>query len=102
MDKLTMTGKLIAISEIEAIGLGKKLTFRIDNGNQYSNIVEFEMYKGADYVEHLDNFKKYNKIDDNVMIEFDIKTYNWKPESENKIFTTLSAWKVTKAESAPF
>ena len=27
--------------------------------------MEFELYKGAEYLEHLDNFSKYNKIGDN-------------------------------------
>ena len=95
----TVKGKIKSISEPEVVGAGKKLSFRIDNGEQYSNIMEFELYKGADYIEHIDNFIKYNKVDDSVEVEFNIKTFNWKPEADNKIFTSLSCWKVTKAES---
>ncbi len=91
-------GIIKSISDVENAGTGKKLSFRIDNGEQYSNLMEFELYKGADYVEHLDNFSKYNKIGDNVEVEFNIKTFNWKPEADNKIFTSLSCWKVEKVE----
>ena len=95
----TVKGKIKSISEPETVGTGKKLSFRIDNGEKYSNIMEFELYKGADYIENIDNFIKYNKVDDSVEVEFNIKTFNWKPEADNKIFTSLSCWKVTKAES---
>jgi len=93
-------GTIKSISTPESVGTGKKLSFRIDNGEQYSNIMEFELYKGADYVEHIDNFVKYNKVGDSVEVEFNIKTFNWKPESDDKIFTSLSCWKVEKVESS--
>lgn len=92
-------GIIKTISKPETVGNAKKLFFRIDNGEQYNNIMEFELYKGAEYVDHIDNFTKYNKVGDSVDVEFNIKTFNWKPESEDKIFTSLSCWKVTKAES---
>ena len=92
-------GTIKSISAIETAGQGKKLSFRINTEDQYNPIAEFEMYKGADYLEHLDNFIKYNKVNDSVLVEFNLKTYNWKPETDNKIFTSLSCWKVTKVDS---
>ena len=92
-------GIIKSISKPETVGLAKKLFFRIDNGEQYNNIMEFELYKGAEYVEHIDNFIKYNKVNDNVEVEFNIKTFNWKPEADDKIFTSLSSWKVEKVEA---
>ena len=99
MSELKIKGTIKRITPIEEAGAGKKLSFRIDTGEQYNNIVEFEMYKGPDYIEHLDNFVKYNKIDDLVEVEFNLKTYNWKPEAEDRIFTNLSAWRVDKVDS---
>jgi hypothetical protein len=96
-----LKGSITAISEIADAGNGKKLSFRIDTKEQYNNIVEFEMFKGADYVEHLDKFTKFNKVGDDVEVEFNLKTFNWKPESDNKIFTSLSAWRVEKADAQP-
>ena len=93
-------GIIKSVSKPETVGTAKKLFFRIDNGEQYNNIMEFELYKGAEYVEHIDNFIKYNKVGNSVEVEFNIKTFNWKPESEDKIFTSLSCWKVEKAESS--
>ena len=92
-------GTIKSISAITEAGQGKKLSFRINTEDQYNPIAEFEMYKGADYTEHLENFIKYNKEGDSVVVEFNLKTFNWKPESEDKIFTSLSCWKVTKQDS---
>ena len=93
-------GKITSISEITDAGAGKKLSFRIDNGEQYSNIMEFELYKGAEYLEHLDNFSKYNAVGSSVEVEFNIKTFNWKPDADNKIFTSLSCWKIEKVDGS--
>ncbi len=95
----TGKGKISTVSDIVEVGQGKKLTFRIDTSDQYNPIWEFELYKGASHLEHLDNFVKYNKVGDEVEVEFNIKTFNWKPEADNKIFTSLSAWKVSKADA---
>jgi len=92
-------GTIKSISKVEDAGTGKKLSFRIDNGEQYSNIMEFELYKKEEYVEHLEKFPKYNKIGDSVEVEFNIKTFNWKPDADNKIFTSLSCWKVEKSDA---
>ena len=100
MSELKVKGTITTISEIVEVGQGKKLSFRIDTGEQYNNLVEFEMYKGANYLEHLDNFVKYNKVGNLVEVEFNLKTFNWKPEADNKIFTSLSAWKVMKLDVA--
>jgi len=94
-----LRGTITSISEIESAGSGKKLSFRVDTGEQYNNLVEFELYKGAEYLEHLDKFVQYNKVGDFVDVEFNLKTFNWKPEADNKIFTSLSCWKVEKAQA---
>jgi len=92
-----ITGTIKSISPITEVSTGKKLTFRIDNGATAPyNLVEFELYKGTDYVSHVEKFGDYNKVGDNVEVEFNLKTYNWKPEDDNKIFTSLSCWKVEK------
>jgi len=96
----TVKGKISTVSDIVEVGQGKKLTFRIDTGDQYNPLWEFEMYKSGEYVEHLDNFIKFNKVGAEVEVEFNIKTFNWKPEADNKIFTSLSAWKVNKVGEA--
>jgi hypothetical protein len=100
MSELKVIGTITTISAIEEAGAGKKLSFRIDTGENFNNLIEFEMYKGADYVEHLNNFIKFNKVGEKVEVEFNLKTYNWKPEADNKIFTSLSCWRVEKVGEA--
>jgi hypothetical protein len=90
-------GKIKSISDVQDIPNGaKRLSFRIDTGEQYNNIMEFEVYKSADYAEHALNFSKYNAVGDDVEVEFNIKTYNWVNDGKDKIFTTLGCWKVEK------
>jgi hypothetical protein len=96
MENYKVLGKLVSISDIEVAGAGKKMSFRIDTGGEYNNLLEFEMYKKEEYFEHLEKFSEYNKIGDDVEVEFNLRAFNWKPEAENKIFTSLSCWKVTK------
>lgn len=91
-------GTITTISDIQEVGAGKKLSFRIDTGEQYNNLIEFELYKGADHVKHVEDFGNFNKIGDNVEVEFKLKTFNWKPEADNKIFTSLNCWRVDKVE----
>lgn len=93
---MKIKGKIVRIGEIAEAGNGKKLTFRIDTGEEFNNLLEFEMYKKEEYIKHLENFPKYNKVGDEVEVEFNIKTFNWKPEADDKIFTSLSCWKVEK------
>ncbi|NQX84079.1 MAG: DUF3127 domain-containing protein [Mycoplasmataceae bacterium] len=73
----------------------KKVSVRIDTGEQWSNIVEFDMFKGADYAEHVENFSKYNKVGDTVEIEYQVRC-NWN-EKLDRVFTSLSLWKCSKA-----
>lgn len=97
----TVKGTIIVIGEKQMFDAGSgKLTFRIDTGEAYSNILEFELFKGASYVEHLDNFTKFNKVGDAVEVEFNLKTNLWtNPKTQKEsLFTSLSCWKVEKAE----
>lgn len=88
------SGKIIEILPTEK-GTSKagkdwqKLTFAIDTGEQYNNIIAFEVF-GA---EKVDNFIKYNKIGRTVEVEFNLSSNKWK----DKYFTSASAWKISKA-----
>jgi hypothetical protein len=70
----------------------KKLTFAIDTKEQFNNIVAFEVFGD----EKVENFLKYNKIGKTVSVEFNISSNKWK----DRYFTSASAWKISKAESA--
>jgi hypothetical protein len=41
-------------------------------------------------VQHIDNFIKYNKVGDNVRVEWNVRTNEYK----GKFFSSLSPWKI--------
>ena len=69
----------------------KKLTFAIDTNEEYNNIIAFELFGE----EKVDNFLKYNKLEQVVDVEFNISSNKWK----DRYFTTAGAWKVSKANT---
>tara|TARA_R110002012_G_scaffold77838_2_gene198154 strand:- start:239 stop:595 length:357 start_codon:yes stop_codon:yes gene_type:complete len=95
----TVKGTITTITEVEVLPTGAaKLSYRIDTGEAYNSLWEFEIYKGADHVEHAHNFVKYNKVGDVVEVEFNIRPRVW--EEKDRVFTTLSHWKCTKLEES--
>ena len=50
MKDLKVIGKIISISDIQTFPAGsQKITFRIDTGEEYNNIVEFEIFKTKEF-----------------------------------------------------
>lgn len=92
----TTKGKIISISEVKDFENGaKSLDYQVETSEQYNNLYSFEMYKGADHVEHIDNFVKYNKVGDKVEVEFNVRTNNY----QGKFYTSLSSWKCSKVDT---
>ena len=91
---MKVTGKIVEILQVEK-GISKankswqKLTFAIDTGEQYNNIVAFEVFGD----EKVENFIKYNKVGKTVDVEFNLSSNKWK----DKYFTSASAWKITNS-----
>ena len=69
-----------------------KQTFVIDTGEEYNNILAFEVF-GQDKV---DNLNKYNKVGDKVSVEFNVQCNEW----QGRYFTSLQAWRIEKAGEA--
>jgi hypothetical protein len=89
----TVKGTIIEIGDIEIFDSGaKKLTLVIDTKEQYNNEYRLDYFKSGEYVKYVDEFAKYNKIGDQVEVEFNFnqKKYN------GKYYTNLSLWKITK------
>jgi len=90
-----MNGEIVKIMEVEK-GTSKsgkewqKLTFVINNGNQYNPEVAFQIF-GTDKVE---KFNKYNKVGSKVDVSFNVSSR----EFNGKYYNSLDAWKVFKAE----
>ena len=93
---LEVTGKITKILELQtgttqAGSEWKKQSFILETSEQYNNVYCFEVF-GA---EKVDNFLQYNKVGYNVKVDFNVSTNEWK----GKYFTSLSAWKIFKAET---
>ena len=88
--------KITKINEVES-GTSKagkewkKLTFVGETQEQYNNLYAFELFGE----EKVDNFVKFNKVGDVVDVDFNVSTREW----EGRYFTSLSAWKVFKANA---
>jgi hypothetical protein len=93
----TIKGKILSIGEVKNFDNGAKaIDYQVGTNEQYNNLYSFEMYKGAEHVEHIDNFIKYNKIGDQVSVEFNVRTN----EYNGRFFTSLSPWRVDKLDQA--
>ena len=91
-------GKITAISEPKTLDNGATVldyTVEVED-NGYLTPYSFNMYKKADYKEHLDNFIKFNNVGDEVEVEFTIrgKEYN------GRIYNSLNHWRCDKLETA--
>ena len=69
-----------------------KQTFIGETTEEYNNLYAFELL-GAEKVE---NFNKYNKVGDVVNVEFNVSCNEW----QGKYFTSLSAWRIDKANGS--
>jgi len=89
----TTEGKIISIGEVKNFDNGAKaVDYQVKTNEQYNNLYSFDMYKSADNVQHIDNFIKYNKVGDNVRVEWNVRTNEYK----GKFITSLSSWKIEK------
>jgi hypothetical protein len=69
-----------------------KQLFLIDNGEKYNNVFCFELFKD----EKVQQFNQYNNVGDNVKVEFNVNCN----EYNGKYYTSLQAWKVSKADAS--
>ena len=92
---MKVTGKITKVLEpvsgtSKAGKAWKKLVFTLETTEEYNNLYAFEVFGE----EKVDNLLKFNKVGQNVDVEFNVKCNEW----EGKYFTSLQAWKVFKAE----
>lgn len=91
---ITEVRRSITGQKKDGSGSWQKQEFILDSGDKYNNIFCFEIF-GAEKVE---NFNKYNKAGDQVEVTFNINCNKW----EDRYFTSLSAWKVFKADKSSY
>ena len=89
-------GTITTITAVETLDNGaKKLSYRINTGEAYNAIYEFEMYNNEANAKFTDDFVTFNKVGDLVDVEFQIRPRVW--EEKDRVFTTLSHWKCSKS-----
>ena len=94
-----MKGTITKIGEKKTLDNGAVVldyTVTETSENGYTTPYSFNMYNKAEYAEHVDNFISFNKVGDNVEVEFSIrgKEYN------GKIYNNFSHWRCDKVEQA--
>ena len=97
---MKVTGKITLIKEV-VTGKTKqdkdwsKVEFLLETTEDYNNLYCFEIFAMAGgEKDAVANFTKFNKVGQDVDVEFNVKTSEW----NGKHFTSLSAWKVFKAD----
>jgi hypothetical protein len=93
---LEVTGKITKILDLQtgttqSGSEWKKQSFILETTEQYNNVYCFEIFGE----EKVDNFLKFNKVGNEVKVDFNVSTNEWK----GKYFTSLSAWKVFKVDA---
>lgn len=63
--------------------------------NGHKTLFSFNMYKTSEFASHVDNFIQYNKVGDNVEVEFTVRGR----EYQGRIYNSLSHWKIDKVDS---
>jgi len=92
---MQVTGKITKVLDIQS-GTSKagkeweKVSFLIETEDEYNNLYCFDIFGS----EKVDKFTKYNKIGDDVDVEFNVKCNEW----NGKYFTSLDAWKIFKVK----
>ncbi len=69
-----------------------KQLFLVDNGETYNNLFCFELFKE----EKVQQFNQYNNVGDSVKVDFNVNCN----EYNGKYYTSLQAWKVSKADAS--
>ena len=98
---MKITGKITKINEVEK-GTTKtdkswsKVTFLVETTEDYNNLYCFNIFSMDDAEKNnVENFTKFNKVGQEVDVDFNVKTTEWK----DRYFTELSAWKVFKSDA---
>jgi hypothetical protein len=88
---MEIKGRISWIGEIQETGKENRVTFEITElEGQYPNSLVLDIYGN----EKVDNFFKFNLLDDIVNVEFNSRVFT--AYADGRKFNNLSAWKITK------
>jgi hypothetical protein len=95
MSKFKIQGTITKIGEKKEVANGAVvIDYVVDETAENGYITRYSvgMYKKAEYAEHVDNFLKFNKVGDNVELEFTVRSR----EYEGRIYNELNHWRCDK------
>lgn len=88
-------GIITKIEEVKTLDNGAKvLNYIVEHTSENNWITPFNinMYKKDEYVSHIDKFLEFNKVGDEVEVEFTIRGQ----EYNGKVYNNLSHWRCDK------
>jgi len=86
-------GKIVKIMDLQTFDSGFiKLEFVIETETDYPQQIKFEVTK-----EKAENFTKFNKLNDRVMVSFNVNGNYYEPL--DKYFVNLQAWHIQNMDS---
>jgi len=86
-------GKIKSISEKKTLDNGAVILDYVleeTSENGYVTPYAISMYKKAEYAEHVDNFIEFNKVGNEVEVEFTIRG----SEYNGRIYNNLNHWRI--------
>lgn len=87
---MEVKGTISWISEIQNTGKENRVTYEVtESEGQYPNSLVLDIYGN----ERVENFFKYNELNDNVSVEFNSKVFT---TTDGRKFNNLSSWKIQK------
>lgn len=95
-----VTGQIKSISEKKTLDSGAVvLNYVVEetSDNGYVTPFNIEMYNPADKAEFVDKFLEFNKVGNNVEVEFTIRGR----EYNGRIYNSLNHWKCTNVSQVP-
>jgi len=90
MNNLTQSGKLKWISDPQAIGENKKVTFVVSyEAGNYEKNAAFDLWN-----DKIDLLKSFS-IGDDLDVSFNIDSRSSNRDGQTRVFTNLRAWRIT-------
>lgn len=90
--KITKILEPVTGEKKDGSGSWTKQNFLVETEEKYNNLFCFEVFGD----EKVQNFQKYNKVGQEVNVEFNVSTNEFK----GNYYTSLSSWKITSAEAS--
>lgn len=99
--KYTVKGAIKSIGEKKTLDNGAVVldyVLEVTEDNGHVDEYGLSLYKKDEYVKHIDNFIQYNKVGDNVEVEFGIRGFRY---NSGDVGNSLSHWSIKNVSEVP-